>query len=299
MSADNHTAANSPRQPIARLAGVCGWPVHHSLSPFLHGLWLAALREQGTDIHGAYTMFAVHPMEANRAFRSLKQTSISGVNVTIPLKSQAFAAADEQTPEAIKLGVCNVLYKRGDILVGHNTDMEGFAEPLLKQIGPHQLMNMSVTLVGTGGAARAALGALLSLGAPEIRLIGRDDEKVRALVARINTPNLFAWSWADRDEIVAGSGLVINATSAGMKTNPALDIDISTMRPGSWVYDLVYTPIQTPLLKAAEAAGLNTISGLDMLIAQARPSFKLFFGHEAPFIPELRDRLSARLEAGL
>ncbi len=282
--------------PITKLAGVAGWPVHHSLSPYLHTLWLQALKERGTPIKGAYTMFAVQPAEAVRAFRSLKRTSLAGLNVTIPLKHSAYQAADEHTPDAMRLGVCNVLYKRGDILVGHNTDMEGFATPLLKQIGPRQLMNMAVTLVGTGGAARAALGALLSMGAPEIILLGRDDAKVRALVKQINTPNLLAWSWAERQDIISRCGLVINATSAGMKNNPALDIDIRSMAPASWVYDLVYTPLVTPLLAQAQQSGLQTLSGLDMLIAQARPSFKLFFGHDAPVVSDLRARLERRLE---
>jgi len=119
---------------VSKLAGVCGWPIHHSLSPLLHNFWLKEL-----DLSGAYVHFAVRPDEALRAFKSLKSTSIAGVNVTQPLKEIAFQAADEQTPDATKLGVANCLYKRGDKLIAHNTDLEGFAAPLINAMGARQL----------------------------------------------------------------------------------------------------------------------------------------------------------------
>ncbi len=281
---------------ILQLAGVAGWPVHHSLSPLIHNHWLSVLRRQGRVLNGAYTMFAVRPDEAVRAFRSLPRTSILGLNVTLPLKAEAFEAADQHTPDALKLGVCNLLYKKDGILVGHNTDMEGFAIPLLEKIGHQTLMNTSCTLVGTGGAARAVLGALLELGAPEIILLGRDNAKARELVTRINTPNLQTCDWQNRHDALRHSGLVINATSAGMKGQPALDIDIRHMKVGGWVYDLVYTPALTPLITQAKRVGLKTIGGLEMLIAQAKPSFKVFYDSEPPDKTGLRPLLTTHLE---
>lgn len=275
-----------------KLAGVAGWPVHHSLSPMLHNAWLRHL-----GISGAYTMFVVHPNEADYAFKSLKRTTIAGLNVTIPLKSLAYGAADELTPDAQKLGVCNVLYKRGDKLIGHNTDMEGFAAPLLDKIGHRYLLNNAVTIIGAGGAARAVLGSLLALGAPEIRLINRTDARAKKLAEHVNIPSLYAYPWAERQQAVSGSGLVINASAAGMSGMPKLDVDIRNMVPGGWVYDLVYTPRKTPLLKQARKHGLNTIGGLDMLIAQARPSFKLFYGVDAPTDVDVKSMLVAHLKA--
>ena len=259
------------------MAGVAGWPIHHSLSPVLHNYWLRKL-----GIRGAYTMFAVHPDEAVYAFNSLKRTTISGLNVTIPLKGKAYEAADEVTPDAQKLGVCNLLYKSGDKLIGHNTDMEGFAEPLLRQIGHKFILNNTIVVIGAGGAARAVLGALLSIGAPEIRLLNRTDERAETLASNINIPSLYAVSWAERNNAIYGAGLIVNASAAGMHGQNALDIDLEYLTPDGWIYDLVYTPLETPLIKAAQKQGLKTLGGLEMLIAQARPSFRLLFGEAPP-----------------
>ncbi len=262
---------------VTTLAGVCGWPIHHSLSPVLHNFWLKKL-----GINGAYVHFAVRPDEAIYAFKSLKKTSISGVNVTLPLKTLAFEAADIRTPDAQKLGVANCLYKRKGQLVAHNTDMQGFAAPLLKAMNTRQLINSPAFLVGTGGAARAVIGALLAMGIPEIRLCGRTDAKSEALCAEINVPSLYAVKWADRATALAGAGLIINASAGGMRGKPALDLTLARATRGVLVYDLIYTPEYTPLLMEAKYRGHQTLGGLQMLIEQARPSFKLFYGVEPP-----------------
>lgn len=262
---------------LLKIAGVTGWPVHHSLSPILHNHWL-----KQCGLQSAYTMFAVHPSEAVRAFKSLPRTTISGVNVTIPLKQKAYEAADELSPEAKTLGVCNLLYVQGEKLIGHNTDMEGFSEPLLRRVGKRYVQNNTVLVIGAGGAARAVLGALFEMGAPEIRLINRTDERAQNLVDGVNIPSLTAVPWAERGMAAYGAGLVINASAAGMGGKNPLDINLEYVTPGGWVYDLVYTPQETPLLAQAQKRGLNTIGGLDMLIAQARPSFHLLYGEAAP-----------------
>ena len=277
---------------VAKLAGVCGWPIHHSLSPVLHNFWLKEL-----GLSGAYVHFAVRPDEAIRAFKSLKATSISGVNVTQPLKQLAYEAADERTPDAIKLGVSNCLYKRDGKLIAHNTDLEGFAAPLIKAMGAKELSEKPALIIGTGGASRAVIGALLALNVPEIRIIGRTDSKAEDLVSMVNVPSFYAVPWEHRNVAVASAGLIINATSGGMKGKTQLDLDISKAEPGTFVYDLIYTPRKTKLLRNAKKAGCETLGGLDMLIAQARPSFKLFFGHNAPVLPNPSDMLFKALKA--
>jgi len=262
---------------IAKLAGVCGWPIHHSLSPLLHNFWLKEL-----GLSGAYVHFAVHPEEALRAFQSLKHTSIAGVNVTLPLKHIAYQAADDHTPDATKLGVANCLYKRRGRLIAHNTDLEGFATPLVKNMGAKVLSETTAVIIGTGGASRAVIGALLALNVPEIRIIGRRDEAAEDLAVMVNLPSFYNVPWRQRDMAIASAGLVINATSGGMKGKPKLDVDISKAAPGTFVYDLIYTPQNTRLLREAKKAGCRTLGGLEMLIAQARPSFKLFYGQTAP-----------------
>ena len=277
---------------VAKLAGVCGWPIHHSLSPLLHNFWLKEL-----GVSGAYVHFAVRPDEALRAFKSLKATSIVGVNVTAPLKAIAFEAADERTADATKLGVSNCLYKRDGKLIAHNTDLEGFAAPLIKAMGGNALFEKSALIIGTGGASRAVIGALLALGVPEIFITGRTDAKAEELVNMVNVPSFYNVPWENRNVAVQSAGLIINATTGGMTGKPQLDLDISKAEPGTFVYDLIYTPRQTELLRNAKAAGCKTLGGLEMLIAQARPSFKLFYGANPPAEPDPSNMLFNALKA--
>lgn len=261
--------------PIPKLAGICGWPAHHSVSPLMHSFWL---KEMG--IAGAYVPFAVRADDGPRAFGTLKHTSIAGVNVTMPLKKIAFEAADHVTPDAEKLGVANCLYRRGGKLYAHNTDMEGFAAPLLRKFGAHNIMNTPAIVFGTGGAARAVIGALLSLNCPEIRICGRTDEKAEVLKNEFGLPSIYTVAWRHRQISIPSAGLLINASSAGMKGFEDLDVDLRMAMPGSFVYDLIYAPLVTGLLKQAHQYELPFVGGLDMLIAQAIPSFKIFFGQE-------------------
>jgi len=269
--------SNSQSQILPKLAGVCGWPIHHSLSPVLHNHWL---RQAG--LRGAYIPFALRQDLAVEAFQTLPRTSISGVNVTLPLKGEAYAAADHHSDEAIKLGVANCLYRAKGKLVAHNTDMEGFAAPLLARRSATELQNMSALIIGAGGAARAVIAALLQIGVPEIALTNRTDARAEDLANRVGIPSLHALPWADRDQAVTRAGLIVNASAGGMQGKPALDISLIGANPAALVYDLIYTPERTDLIVQAEDQGLETLGGLAMLIAQARPSFKLFFGQAAP-----------------
>ncbi len=263
--------------PIPKMAGVCGWPIHHSLSPLMHSFWL---REMG--IPGAYVHFAVRPDGAHDAFRSLKKTSIQGVNVTLPLKTIAHGAADRLTPDARKLGVVNCLYKDKGDLVGHNTDLEGFAAPLLTQFGARNVMNVPALVIGTGGAAQAVIGALLSLNCPEIRVCGRTDKKTEDLCEWFNVPSVYPVRWEDRHMSLKSAWLLVNASSGGMQGKSQLDLDLSRGNPELFVYDLIYTPKWTGLLSQAKSMDLRYLGGLDMLVGQARPSFKFFFGEMPP-----------------
>lgn len=262
---------------VMKLAGVCGWPIHHSLSPTIHNYWLKDL-----GIAGAYVHFAVRPDEAVKAFQSLKKTSISGVNVTLPLKSLAFQAADEHSSDALKLGVANCLYKKNGLLIAHNTDMEGFASPLLNLIGGQALSNKSALIIGTGGAAKAVIGALLSLNVPEIRICGRNDQLAENLASSVNLPSFYNIPWEQRNLAVANADLIVNASAGGMRGKDELDLDLSGIRSETFVYDLIYTPRNTKLLRIAKKMGCQTLGGLDMLIAQARPSFRYFYGKAPP-----------------
>lgn len=263
--------------PITKMAGVCGWPIHHSLSPVLHNHWL---REVG--IRGAYVPFMVKPWDAREAFISLKKTTISGVNVTLPLKRDAFLAADETTDDAQTIGAANCLYVRRGKLFAHNTDLEGFLAPLRKKRSHADFKSMAVLVIGAGGAARAVIAALIGLGIPEIMIVNRTDQKAEALVSQVGLPSFYALPWEKRKLAVKRAGLIVNASAAGMSGYPALDLSLADAGKKALIYDLIYTPEETPLLAQAKAMGLETLGGLDMLIAQARPSFQLFFGQPSP-----------------
>ena len=278
--------------PLPRLAGVCGWPIHHSLSPVLHTHWL---RRAG--LRGAYVPFMVKPWEARRAFATLPRTTIAGLNVTLPLKTDAFLAADEATEDAQRIGAANCLYVRKGRLIAHNTDLEGFAAPLVSRIDVQTLQGSSAMVVGAGGAAKAVVGALLSLGLPEIMITNRTDARAEDLAAQAGLPSFYAVPWARRQAALRRADVLINASAAGMQGYPALDLDLKDARGSALVYDLIYTPERTPLLESARARGLDTLGGLPMLIAQARPSFRLFYGVDAPTGGE-EDVLRRALETG-
>ena len=265
--------------PLPTVAGVCGWPIHHSLSPLLHTYWL-----RGMGLAGAYVPFLVRPDRAVAAFRSLPRTSIAGVNVTLPLKAQALASADRASPEAKRLGAANLLYRDRGELVAHNTDPEGFLAPLLEQMDSDRLRRSSAVVFGAGGAARAVVGALSGIGVPDIRVCARRAAPARDLAARFALPSLHTYPWERRQEALGGAALVVNATSAGLKGRAPLDVRLgrSGVEPGALAYDLVYTPRLTPFLREAREAGLATLDGLPMLVEQARPSFARLFGQRPP-----------------
>jgi len=259
--------------PLPKIAGVCGWPIHHSLSPVLHQFWLSKM-----NIAGGYISFAVHPDEAIDAFKSLKNVSIAGVNVTIPLKEKAFQAADIHTEAARKLGVANCLYKEDGRLIAHNTDMEGFTAPLIERVGTNFLKTNSALIFGAGGAARAAAKSLLDLSVPEIRICTRRNSQADKLITQINLPNVYMVPWEQRMNSLSTAGLVVNATAGGMIGRTPLEVSLTTTRPDVFIYDLIYTPHITPLIKQAIDLNRDYLGGLEMLIGQARPSFELFYG---------------------
>lgn len=241
-----------------KLAGVIGWPVAQSLSPRLHSYWL---EEHGID--GAYVRLAVRPEDFSVAMRGLRRSGFRGVSVTVPHKEAAFAIAHSVDAQAAEAGAVNQLvFDEDGSIRGLNTDAPGLAASL----GDVDVKGKPVVLLGAGGAARAALVALRSLGAGEIRLLNRSE-------GRLGAKALSHWPEAAR-----GAALVVNATSAGMKGAPSLSLDLARLPADAVVCDIVYNPLETELLKQARARGLKTVDGLGMLMHQAVPAFEAFFG---------------------
>lgn len=268
----------------ARVAGVTGWPVKHSLSPRLHGFWL---RRHGID--GIYAPFPVAPENFGAAVRGLAAAGLSGLNVTVPHKRSAFEIADELDGAARMIGAVNTLVFDGGRILGRNTDAPGFMANLV-QYGVDPTVGPAV-VIGAGGAARAALHALLEAGAPEIRLVNRTAEKARKLAEETEDSRVIAGNYPISVESLTDVALLVNTTSLGMTGQPPLNVDLAALPDGAVVHDIVYVPLETPLLAAARSRGLKTVDGLGMLLHQAAPAFEAFYGVRPAVDRELREHL--------
>ncbi len=279
----------------AKLAGVIGWPITHSLSLRLHSYWLAA---HGID--GAYVPLPVVKEDFARVIDGLRRAGFVGVNVTVPHKEAAFALAHELDASALAAGAVNLLLFRADGRIeGRNTDAGGLAASLQEALGKNALAGKSAVLLGAGGAARAAVLALADVR--DIRIVTRDVKRgetlARELSAKIKTPlKTFAW---DRWSAAAkDASLLVNATSAGMTGAQALDLPLDPLPVNAAVCDLVYNPLETDLLRRAQAVGHRTIDGLGMLMYQAVPAFEAFYGEAPKVNPALRAELKKGLRGG-
>ena len=271
----------------AKLAGIIGWPVNHSLSPVLHGYWLA---EYGID--GAMIPLAARVEDFAVVIDGVRRAGFRGVNVTVPHKEAAFAIAHRADQAAKSAGAANLLIFHDREIEARNSDSIGLAESLRENIGA--LQGASAVLLGAGGAARGAILALEMLGAGKIHLLNRDSRRAGILAASL-APQVKAaiepGALGDWSAVASGAALLVNSTSAGMGANPPLDIDLSRLPQSAAVCDIVYNPLETKLLKDAAARGHKTIDGLGMLMHQAVPSFEAFFGVRPKVTPALREAL--------
>ncbi len=279
----------------ARLAGVIGWPIAHSLSPVLHNFWLTA---HGID--GAYISLAVRREDFGFVLPALKLAGFRGVNVTLPHKEAAFALAARVDEAARLTGAANLLLFHEDGIEARNTDVPGLAASLSRDLGRNGLSGRSVAILGAGGAARAAALACAQLGAADIRLVARDAARARA-VAQIfagGGPKAEGFSWDEWPKAAKNIALLINATSGGMSGAQKLDLAFEPLPLNAVVCDLVYNPLETELLRGARALGHRTIEGLDMLMHQAVPAFAAFYGEAPAVTPALRNALKKALRHG-
>jgi shikimate dehydrogenase len=266
----------------ARLAGVMGWPVEHSLSPRLHGYWL---EHHGID--GAYVPLAVRPEAFGRALKGLADLGFRGVNVTLPHKEAALAACHEVDELARRIGAVNTVTLAEDRLHGSNSNAFGFMENLRQGLPGWAPAAAPAVVLGAGGAARAVAAALLDAGVPEVRLANRTAVRAEALAEALGGP-VAVVDWEHRAAALEGAGLLVNTTTLGMHGQAMLDIDLAHLPPEAPVTDIVYVPLETPLLAAARARGHPVVDGLGMLLHQARPGFEAWFGIRPEVTAELR-----------
>ena len=270
-------------------AEVIGDPIAQSKSPIIHRFWLAAL-----GIAADYR--AAHVRADGLAdYLAERRTDPAwrGCNVTMPHKQAVMPLLDRLDAQAVAIGAVNTVVRAADgTLTGYNTDVAGFLEPLRVVLANRHLFRMA-RILGTGGAARAIVAALAKQNMTLV-LAGRDPAKAQALLDELAPTTSSLVHHAVRldhfaeptdfafDDRAGCLDLVVNATSLGMVGQPPLGFDLSHAPPGSIVYDIVTAPIETPLLAAARAQGLQTVDGLEMLIGQAAIAFGLFFGAEPP-----------------
>ena len=268
----------------APFAEVIGDPIAHSKSPLIHSFWLRKL-----GIKSSYIARHVHP-EALASY--IKSASADpqwrGCNVTIPHKISVMDLVDDPGAVRASIGAMNTVLRQPDgRLIGTNTDTAGFFSPIAEV----SLEGAAVVVVGTGGAAHAVLFALARARVSDVTLIARSPLKGAALLARFG----LSGQVKPIDAAIPPAVLLVNATSLGMQGQAAYIPDMSALPDDALVYDLVYAPLQTPLLAAARARNLDIVDGLEMLMGQAALAFELFFGQSAPreYDTELRTLLLA------
>ena len=255
------------------LAGVIGSPVAHSRSPQLHRHWLTSL-----GLQGFYVPMDVAPDNLERVLRTLPDAGFVGCNITIPHKEAVMRIADKITDRATLIGAANTLIFRPDgTIIADNTDGYGFIENL-KQGAPDWVPNAGPCVVmGAGGAARAVIAALADAGVEEILLTNRTRMRAEKLKEEFGK-RISVADWVQAGNLIEEAATVVNTTSLGMVGKPELRVPLDGLRPGTVVTDIVYTPLQTRLLKEAEEAGCTVVDGLGMLLHQAVPGFERWFG---------------------
>jgi shikimate dehydrogenase len=269
----------------ARVAGIIGWPVGHSRSPRLHGYWL---EKHGVD--GAYIPLPIPPEYFRDTVRGLMHAGFAGANVTIPHKLAAFEVCDSVDETARRAGAVNTLTFRDGEITGTNTDGWGF----LANLRAHGVDSRAgpALLLGAGGGARAIAAALLAEGV-KVTIANRTAARAEQFVRDLPGPALVPWE--QRDAAVADHALVINTTALGMAGKERLRLDLSLAAPGTAVADIVYVPLDTPLLKDAKSRGLTPVEGLGMLLYQGIPGFRGWFGVEPEVDDDLRRFVAADL----
>lgn len=267
-------------------AAVIGDPVQHSLSPKIHGYWL-----QKYGIEGAYEALTIPAGQLGASIKMLK-TQLNGFNVTLPHKEDMLKFCDRLDPVARIIGAVNTVTIRGGEMTGSNTDAFGFIENLRAQY-PAFAPAQPVLVLGAGGAARAALYALIEAGVRDIILCNRNQSRALTLAGEeYYAGHIRVVPWEMREAHLPEAGLIVNTTSLGLRGQETLEMDLSRAQAGTAIYDIVYRPLMTDLLLQARARHLNVITGLGMLLHQARPGFASWFG----VMPAIDDTLIGMME---
>ena len=270
-------------------AFVCGHPIAHSRSPMIHGYWLKRY-----GLSGSYRAVDVTPAAFRDFLRALPESGFAGGNVTIPHKEAAFAGVAKRDEAAHLTGAVNTLWLEDSTICGGNTDVHGFAANL-DQLAPDWRKAQRAVVVGAGGASRAVVYALKRAGIRDIRIANRTLERATELRDRFGD-GIAAATLDALPEILGDADLLVNTTSLGMHGDSELPANPKLLPDHAIVTDIVYVPLKTPLLAAAERRGLKIVDGLGMLLHQAAPAFQKWFGVMPEVSDELRELVVADIE---
>lgn len=273
----------------SRVPAACliGWPAAHSRSPLIHHYWL---RLYGID--GGYSIEAIPPEGLAEFVMHLSMHGFVGANVTIPHKERALQLTAPDA-RARAVGAANTLYYEGEALRSTNTDVEGFIGNL-DVAAPGWDSTDDALVLGAGGSSRAVVFGLIERGIKRIHLANRTMERAHALADQFGG-SVMPLAWNGLDDVLPRAGLLVNTTSLGMAGQPPLSVELPLLPSDAVVADLVYVPLETPLLAAAKGLGLKTADGLGMLLHQAVRGFELWFGRRPVVTPELRALVEADL----
>jgi shikimate dehydrogenase len=271
-----------------RAACVIGWPIKHSRSPIIHGYWIKHHR-----LDAEYRREEIAPDAFPAFIARLSEHGYAGANITLPHKEAALAASDPDD-RARAVGAANTLWLDQGRLRSTNTDVEGFTANLDAAVPRWDEGSDDAVVLGAGGSARAVIYGLIERGFQRVHVVNRTSDRADALRQRFGTAVQPA-NWQALPHLLSKAGLLVNTTSLGMTGQPPLDIDLAPLPGASVVADLVYAPLETPLLAAARARGLAVADGLGMLLHQAVRGFQLWFGVR----PEVTAELRALVEADL
>ena len=265
------------------LAGVIGNPIAHSKSPKLHNYWLSKYK-----INGFYIPFSVTTEKLETSIRSLMELGFSGVNVTIPHKTNVLSFADSITDRAALIGAANTLYfsKSGKIHAD-NTDGYGFIQNIIDEIPEYDFYDKTALIYGAGGSARAIASALLSNGVKEVGITNRTRSKAQIISENLGA-KVSVVDWRAAPDTITKVDIIINATSMGMVGQPDFSQPISRAKKTALVVDIVYNPLITELIKEAKKLKLKTVGGIGMLINQAVPGFEHWFQKKPQIDEEIR-----------
>jgi len=267
-----------------------GWPVMHSRSPALHNYFFKQY-----ELAGTYVPLAIRPEGLEAALRALAPLGFAGCNLTIPHKERALEIVDEVDALARRIGAISCVVVRPDgSLAGTNNDVHGFARNILQQQPDWRADAGPAVVIGAGGGARAVVYSVLDRGAREVRVANRTRARAETL-AREFGPAVLPVDWDDRHRALDGAAMLVNTTSQGMAGQPPLELDLERLPRSALVADIVYIPLETPLLAAARRRGNPAVDGLGMLLHQACIAWQLWFGLNPEVTPELRATIEATL----